>query len=162
MTDFKMNWGTKLPDMGITDFSEELGSWGRSKAGGGFDFKASAADTSPTSFDGLKAGAGKSSWQTKWLGGTDENGMQSNGIIPVGIGALSGLAGAYLGWQQFNLAKDQLAQNKKIFNLNFGNQAKMVNTQLEDRQRANVRGNPAAYESVDSYMAKNAVQTKGI
>ncbi len=101
-------------------------------------------------------------WQNKWFGGTDAEGMKSNGIIPTGVGALSGIASAYLGWQQMNLAKNQLEQNKKIFNLNFQNQAQSVNTQLEDRQRARVASNAGAYESVGSYLDKNSVKSKGI
>jgi hypothetical protein len=37
----------------------------------------------------------------------------------------------------------------------------MVNTQLEDRQRARVAANPNA-ESVESYVKKNAIAAKGI
>jgi hypothetical protein len=164
MADFKLNLGTVLnkPDTTITDFSEALSSWGKSKPEGGFDFSTDNMNQGSFSLDALKPGAGEESWQTKWLGGTNAQGMQTNGIIPVGIGALSGLAGAYLGWQQFNLAKDQMAQSKKIFNLNFGAQAQSVNTQLEDRQRARVASNPTGYQSVGDYMSKNAVKTTGI
>ncbi len=164
MADFKFNLGTVLskPDATITDFSEALSSWGKSKPQGGIDFSAGSTDQGSFSLDSLKPGTGEESWQTKWLGGTNAQGMQTNGIIPVGIGALSGLAGAYLGWQQFNLSKDQMAQSKKIFNLNFGAQAQSVNTQLEDRQRARVASNPTAYQSVGDYMSKNAVKTTGI
>jgi hypothetical protein len=120
-------------------------------------------DTTGLGVGALKANAGTpSDWQAKWLGGIDSNGVKSNGIIPTGMGAFSGLAGAYLGFQQLNLAKDQLSQNKKIFNLNFQNQAADVNRNLEDRQRARVASNSSAYESVDSYMNKNKVNGKGL
>ena len=79
-----------------------------------------------------------------------------------GVGAL---ANAYLGYQQLQLGKSQLAQNKKIFNLNFGAQAQTLNTQMEDRQRARVASagsGSGSLDSVDSYMAKNAIKTKGI
>lgn len=160
----EMNWGTDINSLvpEITDFSKTLSSWGQRSAGGGIDFKMGEIPTNSFGLGNITPGSGEGNWQSKWLGGTNAQGMQTNGIIPVGINALSGLTSAYLGWQQFNLAKDQLAQNKKIFNLNFGNQAQSVNTQLEDRQRARVAGGGGAYESVDSYMAKNAVQTKGI
>lgn len=103
-----------------------------------------------------------SNWQSKWLGGTNENGTTNAGIIPTGINALTGLTSAYLGWKQMNLAQDQLQQNKKIFNLNFQQQANTVNRDLEDRQRARVASNPGAYESVGDYMNKNKVASKGI
>lgn len=103
-----------------------------------------------------------SGWQAKWFGGTNANGTGTNGIIPGALGAFTGLANAYTGWQQFSLAKEQLAQNKQIFNLNFMNQAKNVNRDLEDRQRARVASNSNAYQSVGDYMKKNSVSEKGI
>jgi hypothetical protein len=85
------------------------------------------------------------------------------GKLGQGIGAFTGLANAYLGWQQFSIAKQQMDQNKKIFNLNFANQAQTTNTQLEDRQRARVASHAAGdVESVDSYMARNRVSGQGI
>ena len=79
-----------------------------------------------------------------------------------GVGAL---ANAYLGYQQLQLGKSQLEQNKKIFNLNFGAQSQTLNTQMEDRQRARVASagsGSGSLDSVDSYMSKNAIKTKGI
>lgn len=167
--DFKLNFGTSDsastptdPLSGITDFTKVLSTWGQTPSSGGIDFKAPTTSTSSFGSGSLNPGATGDDWQTKWLGGTDAQGMQTNGILPVGIGALSGLTSAYLGWQQFNLAKDQLAQNKKIFNLNFQNQAQSVNTQLEDRQRARVASNPTGYQSVGDYMSKNQVSGRGI
>lgn len=81
------------------------------------------------------------------------------------ISGLTGAASAYLGYQQMKLGKSQLEQNKKIFNLNFSNQAQSINTQLEDRQRSRVAGSAGGSsqaESVESYMAKNAIKSKGI
>lgn len=165
MADFNINWGSALEslDTTINDFSDILSNWGRSNSTntGGFDFKFPAGAT-PGIFDAPTTNATGSDWQTKWLGGTTPKGMRTNGIIPVGIGALSGLTSAYLGWQQFNLAKDQLAQNKKIFNLNFGQQAQSLNTALEDRQRARVASNPGSYQSVGDYMAQNQFSTQGL
>ena len=79
-----------------------------------------------------------------------------------GVGAL---ANAYLGYQQLQLGKSQLEQNKKIFNLNFGAQAQTLNTQMEDRQRARVASagsGSSRLDSVDAYMSKNAIKTQGI
>lgn len=81
-----------------------------------------------------------------------------------GMPAIQGLTsatGAYLGYQQLQLGKSQLEQNKKIFNLNFGNQAQTLNTQMEDRQRARVASGEKV-DSVDDYMSKHAIKTKGI
>lgn len=97
-----------------------------------------------------------------WFSSKDpKTGQVQAGALGEGIGAFTGIANAYLGWQQFNLAKDQMAQNKKIFNLNFSTQAQTLNTEMADRQRVRVaRGSGA--ESVDSYMAKNSIKVRGI
>jgi hypothetical protein len=112
------------------------------------------------------SGGFMSAWKKQpWFSSKDNTtGQFQQGKLGEGISMFTGLANAYLGWQQFNLAKDQMAQNKKIFNLNFANQAQSVNTQLEDRQRARVAssGGSGAYESTDAYMKKNAISGKGI
>lgn len=92
----------------------------------------------------------------------DKTGVTTEGKLGAGIGAFTGLANAYLGWQQFSLAKEQMAQNKKIFNLNFANQAQTINTSLADRQRSREIGWGGLAESTDSYMKKNAISGKGI
>lgn len=126
--------------------------------------------SSPSGFEGIKlpsslgeGGGFLNKLKDLLITKTDsKTGLTTKGL-ETGIGIFGGLASAYLGWQQFNLAKDQLAQNKKIFNLNFANQAQMVNTQLEDRQRARVASSSTgAYESVSSYMDKHAIKQKGI
>ena len=99
-----------------------------------------------------------SDWMTTWFGGKDaQTGNLSTGILPVGIGALTGLAGAYTGLEQLQVAKDNLAFQKDAFNKNFANQAKLTNSQLADRQRARVMDSPGAYESVSDYMNKYGV-----
>ncbi len=164
--DFTLNFGTNPLQTNatdvmnpLTDFSSVLSSWGTPAAGGGVEF------TTPPMFPaGTNTGAStpNANWQLDWFGGTRPDRTQVAGYIPTAVDAFSGLAGAYLGFQQMNLAKDQLEQNKRIFNLNFANQAQTVNTQLEDRQRARVASNPDAYESIDSYMNRNRVSSKGI
>lgn len=91
------------------------------------------------------------------LGQTDKNGIYQQGWGGLALGAAQGLGQLYLGMQQYNLAKDSLAASKAQFERNFANQVKTTNTNLEDRQRARVASNGAAYESVDSYMNKNRV-----
>ena len=102
--------------------------------------------------------AAGSDWMTTWFGGKDaQTGNLNTGILPVGIGALTGLVGAYTGLEQLQVAKDNLAFQKNAFNKNFANQAKLTNSQLADRQRARVMDSPGAYESVGDYMNKYGV-----
>ena len=102
--------------------------------------------------------AAGSDWMTTWFGGKDaQTGNLSTGILPVGIGSLTGLVGAYTGLEQLQVAKDNLAFQKDAFNKNFTNQAKLTNSQLADRQRARVMDSPGAYESVGDYMNKYGV-----
>lgn len=62
------------------------------------------------------------------------------------------------GLEKLDLGKQQLAENQRQFNLNFGNQAQLTNTRLRDRQQARFNRNPGVYESPDIYMSKNAVK----
>lgn len=79
------------------------------------------------------------------------------GVLPTVLGGLDALSGAIMGFQNYNLAKDQLAFQKQAYEANMANQVKMTNAQLRDRQAARHAANPQAYESADSYMAKNEV-----
>lgn len=158
MADWWKNLPNSLDDLNLPDFNT-------SQATGGFKISNIGwPDSTGLSADAVKANAGSpSDWQMKWLGGVDgATGTRTNGILPVGAAALTGLASSYLGFQQLNLAKQQLSQNKKVFNLNFQTQAANVNRDLEDRQRARVASNAGAYDSVDSYMSKNGIKAKGI
>ena len=96
-----------------------------------------------------------------WLGGSNvgPNGAitQQMGIIPTALNSFSGLASAYMGMKQYGLAKDELRENKRQFNMNFESQQKLTNSQLADRQKARVAFNPGFYESVGSYMGKYGV-----
>lgn len=133
--------------LGITDFSNILGNLGATPG------------INPA---GDSKQLGTDAWKLDWFGGKSADGTFQNGILPTSIGALSGIAGAYLGFQQLKLGEQQLEQNKRIFNLNFANQANSINTELEDRQRARVASNPSAYENVTDYMKRNSVSPKGI
>jgi hypothetical protein len=114
----------------------------------------------PSLWGGFKGFMGDGWLSTK----DDKTGITTEGKLGASIGAFAGIANTYLGWQQYNLAKDQMNQNKKIFNLNFGAQAQSLNTQMEDRQRARVamQGAKASGGSVEDYMKKNAISAKGI
>lgn len=74
------------------------------------------------------------------------------------LGIANSLMGAYLGMQQYGLAKKTLAENKRQFNLNFDAQRSTVNSQLADRQRARVASNPTAYQSVSDYMGQYGIK----
>lgn len=76
----------------------------------------------------------------------------------VGLGALSGLANAFMSMKQYGLAKDTFNENKRQFELNYGAQRDTTNTQLRDRQAARVASNAGAYQSVDDYMAQNRIK----
>ena len=92
------------------------------------------------------------------LGSTDiKTGIKTDGWGGLALGAAQGLGNAFMGMQQYNLAKDTFNENKRQFNLNFEAQRKTTNAALEDRQRARVASNSSAYQSVGDYMNKYGV-----
>jgi hypothetical protein len=94
----------------------------------------------------------------KMIGWTDPaTQVQHAGWGGLALGGIEALGSGWLGLQQYGLAKDQLKFQKEAFNRDFANQVKMINGQLEDRQRARVQSNPYAYESVGAYLDKNRV-----
>lgn len=94
---------------------------------------------------------------TPWATSTNANGIKTQGLFDMGLGALQGGLGAYLGFQNLGIAKDTLAQNKRQFDLNFGAQQKLTNARLADRQAARVAANPTAYAGVAEYMKGNGI-----
>lgn len=113
----------------------------------------SGAQTTPTMMQAF------SSWlkDNGVIGTTDKNGIKTDGWGGLALGAAQGLGSMYLGMQQYGLAKDTLAQNKKQFDLNYAAQKQNMNTQLEDRQAARVASNPNAYQSVGDYMKQHGI-----
>ena len=83
---------------------------------------------------------------------------QYGSTIMSGLQAAGGLWGAYNGSQQNKLIKQQMANSLNQWNKNYANQVAAYNTRLEDRQNARLGANPNAYESTDSYMAKNRLK----
>ena len=73
------------------------------------------------------------------------------------LGGANSLLQGYLGMRQYALAKKQLAEGQRQFNLNYAAQRKTTNTALRDRQIARVASGNSAYESVNSYMNKNGI-----
>lgn len=92
------------------------------------------------------------------IGSTDENGIKTDGYGGLALGAAQGLGSLYMGMQQYNLAKDTLANNKAQFERQFQVNKGLTNANLEDRQRARVASNAGAYQSVGDYMNQNGVR----
>lgn len=65
--------------------------------------------------------------------------------------------GIYNGMQQYNLYKDMLNNSKSQFERQFAAQRGLINSQLEDRQRARLASGQAG-PSVADYMAKYGVK----
>lgn len=92
------------------------------------------------------------------MGSTDmKTGIKTDGWGGMALGAAQGIGNAFMGMQQYQLAKDTFNENKRQFNLNFEAQRKTTNAALEDRQRARVASNSGAYQSVGDYMTKYGV-----
>ena len=66
--------------------------------------------------------------------GNNETGT-NGAAVPIAQ-SIAGLGSALLGMKQFGLAKDAFKESKRQFNLNFDAQRKIINGDLEDRQRA--------------------------
>lgn len=87
-----------------------------------------------------------------------KTGQMSDSWGGLALGAAQGIGSLYLGMQQYNLAKDALANSKFNAERNFQAQKSTTNAQLEDRQRARVASNSGAYQSVGDYMNQNGVR----
>jgi hypothetical protein len=81
--------------------------------------------------------------------------MSNAGSIMNGIAALGG---AYMGYKQLGMAKDQFNFQKKAFQTNLRNSIQSYNTALEDR----IRGRTSAYDGkeqdVQAYLSKNSLK----
>ena len=85
------------------------------------------------------------------FGGTASSGVNPNASggfdwggkgganVAAGIGAVGGLANAFMAYKQYQLGKDTLKQNKSAFNFNAKNAAKTLNAQIEDRASRRAR-----------------------
>lgn len=88
---------------------------------------------------------------------TNAAGIKDQGWGSTALGVASGLGNAYLGMQQYGLAKDQLNFSKQQYETNLKNQTKLTNASLADRQASRVASNPSAYQSVSDYMKQYGV-----
>lgn len=117
--------------------------------------------TTPTvTAPGGDVGSGWGDWfkSSGILGSKNADGTMTQGWGGLALGAAQGIGNLYLGMQQYNLAKDTLANNKAQFERNYEAQKTTTNSALEDRQRARVASNPGAYQSVGDYMNQNGVR----
>ena len=83
---------------------------------------------------------------------------QNSQLLTAGIGALTGGVGAWNGFQQNKLMRENMNQQASQFREQMDLSKQNINRNLEDRQRARVASNPTAYESVESYMKKYGVK----
>lgn len=150
--------GISLP----TDYSS-LGSYGMSPnfdgiGGNGMRFP---GIKSSTAFGGSsltgESGSGNFWDKINWFDKTGVNGVKEQGMLLPALGTAQGLFNAWMGMKQYGLAKEQLAEGKRQFGLNYDAQRTTTNAQLQDRQAARVASNPGAYQSVSEYMAKNGI-----
>ena len=88
--------------------------------------------------------------------GNSQTGAQGWGGLA--LGAAQGLGSAWMGMKQYGLAQDMFKENKRQYNQNYAAQKSMINSQLQDRQRARVASNPGAYQSEAEYMNQNRIK----
>lgn len=105
----------------------------------------------------LGSASGSGSWLDGLLGGSGGGEMSGLQMGQLGLGGLSSLANAYLGFQNMSLANKQYQSQLDQFNKQWSANRKLTNASLSDRQAARVASNPNAYQSVDSYMEKYGI-----
>ncbi len=82
-----------------------------------------------------------------WLGNGDN--------LNAAVGGLQALTGAYLGFQNLRLAKDNLRFQKGAWQKNYANQAQSYNTSLEDRTRARYSSRETDESKIQDYLNRN-------
>ena len=97
----------------------------------------------------------------EWLKSTGIIGTKEDpgwGGMALGVG--NGLASAYMGMQQYGLARDTLNQHKAEYAANYDAQKRTTNASMEDRQAGRIAaaGPNSRYQSVGDYMAKNGIK----
>lgn len=83
---------------------------------------------------------------------------QNSDLLKSGIGLITGGIGAWQGYNQNKLMRQNMGQQASQFREQMDLSKQSINRNIEDRQRARVASNPTAYESVDSYMKKYGVK----
>lgn len=105
-----------------------------------------------TSTGGMATSAGGDAWQKSWLG--------EGGLGSLALGGVGTLLNGYLGFKQLGMAKDQLKESKRQFNMNWGAQKKAVNNQLHNAQftRNSATSDPANKKDMAEYMKKWGIE----
>lgn len=108
---------------------------------------------------GAQAGGFMDRFLPGMLSTTDANGMKTQGWGGLALGGAQALLGGYMGFKQLGLAKDQMRESRRQFDLNYNAQRNMTNSQMEGRQRALIAGGGSEgnYQSVGDYMKKYGV-----
>lgn len=100
-----------------------------------------------------------------WFDKTNSDGTKTQGGAGLALGTAQGLFNAWMGMKQYGLAKQQLAEGKQQFALNYDAQRTTTNAQLQDRQNARIAGNGglagSGYQSVGDYMLNNGIKPRG-
>lgn len=91
------------------------------------------------------------------LGSTNADGIKTPGWGGLGLGAANSLFNGWLGMKKLGVAEDELKENKRQFNMNWGAQKKTTNSELADRQRRRVSSGGGA-QPVGQYMSKWGIQ----
>ena len=148
MTNPMLNWG-QLPD-----FTNEMVP----NAGSllpGTSVEQLGAWSTPNGGDPQVA---QPSFMDKMMGYTDADGMKTNGWGNMALGSAQGLFNGWMGLQQLDMAKKNLSENKRQFNMNWGAQKNLTNSRLESRQKQRLANRPGEYRSVDDYMSTYGVK----
>ena len=114
-----------------------------------------------------KANPWDSSTGTGGGAGKGFNTLGMFGAASQGLSALGSLVQAYNGYKQIQLGRDAFNFSKATYNQDTANQSRLVNSELEDRQKARIsstgnNNSNGAYESLGSYMNKNRVSANPI
>ncbi|AUV61828.1 hypothetical protein HWB52_gp13 [Pseudomonas phage Littlefix] len=153
---FQFGLGNGLPGMSYGSGAPASLAANIGASAGGPTVAAAPASGVANLFSSLFADKGLFS-QSGMFGGLDDKGVASGGWVGPAAGIASTIFGAIQGNKQLSMAEDRFKESKRQFDANYNAQRQTTNTQLEDRQRARVAANPNAYESVDSYLAKNRI-----
>jgi len=96
--------------------------------------------------------------QAPAAGGGWSNAIGNFGMVAQGVGSL---AGAYLGFQQLQQAKEALGFQKEAFRTNLTNQIATYNTSLEDRIRGRTSAHAGKEAEVQSYLDAHKLKKSG-
>ena len=148
--DFSMSQPNSLGNM------PQWNTGGQAGGGQAQGFKFAGMDSLITGTN--PTGAYTPTWSDKAFGYTNtDTGIKTEGYAGAALGAASGIAQSFLGWQQYQMAKKTFKENKNQFAFNANAQVDMTNLRMEERQNARRDANPNAWEDTAAYMDKNRI-----